>query len=240
MSKGTAKDMLRVVTFNIRNCRAPDGDDHWDHRRGLVVRSLRRHGADLIGLQEARWPQVSYLREQLGGDGYSFVGVGRDDGRDDHEGCGEFAAIFFRTERFEKLNEGHFWLSPTPDVVGSKGWDALLPRIVSWVRLRDRRNGRMLRYLNTHLEYDGVRSRHESARMIGEHARTIDVGEALVLTGDFNDGEGSPTYEAVLGDAGERASGAAPLVDVYRAGLLPKTCSICYESFNRAWSCPNC
>ncbi len=56
---------LRVVSFNIRNCTAPDGRDHWDHRRDLVVRTLLDHDADLIGLQEGRFSQISFLREQL-------------------------------------------------------------------------------------------------------------------------------------------------------------------------------
>jgi endonuclease/exonuclease/phosphatase family metal-dependent hydrolase len=206
---------LRVVTFNVRNCTAPDQHNRWEHRRGLVVEALHRHDADLIGLQETRWSQVTFLREQLcdGGD-YGCVGVGRDDGRDDHEGAGEFAPIFFRRSRFEKLAEGHFWLSETPEVVGSKGWDAALPRIVSWVRLRDRHGGRTIRHLNTHLEYTGVRARQASAKLLRQRIATLDATDALVLTGDFNDGEGSETYEALLSAGG---ADEAILVDAYRA-----------------------
>lgn len=206
---------LRVVSFNIRNCTAPDGHDHWDHRRELVVRTLHAHDADLIGLQEARLAQVRYLRDQLAA--YDFVGIGRDDGRDDHDAAGEFAAIFFRRDRFEKLDEGHFWLSETPDVPGSKGWDAPLARMASWVRLRDRATHRALRFLNTHLEWEGVRARQESASLLRAHLDDLTrlaPAEPAILTGDFNDDEASETYVRLLGRNG---TDAPPLIDVYRA-----------------------
>lgn len=203
---------LRVVSFNIRNCTAPDGRDHWDHRRDLVVRTLLDHDADLVGLQEGRFSQISFLREQLAD--YGFVGVGRDDGRDDHEAAGEFAAIFYRRQRFDELEVGHFWLSETPHVVGSKGWDAPLARMVSWVRLRDGHTGRTLRFMNTHLEWEGVRARQESAGLLRAHLDSLDPTEPAILTGDFNDDEASETYTRLLAHNG---TDAPPLIDVYRA-----------------------
>lgn len=206
---------LRVVSFNIRNCTAPDGLDHWDHRRDLVVQTLLDHDADLIGLQEARYPQIVYLRDQL--PAYSFVGIGRDDGRDDHDAAGEFAAIFFRRTRFEKLGEGHFWLSETPNIPGSRGWDAPLARMASWVRLRDHATHRTLRFLNTHLEWEGVRARQESASLLRAHLddlARLDPAEPTILTGDFNDHEASETYARLLARNG---TDAPPLIDVYRA-----------------------
>lgn len=202
---------LRVVSFNIRNCTAPDGRDHWDHRRDLVVRTLLDHDADLIGLQEGRFSQISFLCEQLAD--YGFVGIGRDDGRDDHDAAGEFAAIFFRRDRFKKLDEGHFWLSETPDTPGSKGWGAPLARMVSWVRLRDGHTGRTLRFMNTHLEWEGVQARQESASLLRAHLDSLDPAEPAILTGDFNDAEGSITYDRLFG----RDGAAPPPVDVYRA-----------------------
>lgn len=207
---------LRVVSFNIRNCTAPDGDDHWDHRRDLVARTLLDHNADLVGLQEGRFSQVAYLRERLSD--HAFVGIGRDDGRDDHEAAGEFAAIFFRRSRFEKLEEGHFWLSETPHVVGSKGWDAPLPRMASWARLCDGQTSRTLRFLNTHLEWEGVRARQASASLLRAHLDSLDAIEPAILTGDFNDAEGSVTYGNMFSEVLDPdGSAALPPVDVFRA-----------------------
>jgi endonuclease/exonuclease/phosphatase family metal-dependent hydrolase len=196
------------VSFNIRNCTAPDGPNHWDHRRELVVRTLNAHDADLIGLQEARFPQVRFLRDQLAA--YHCVGIGRDNGRDDHDAAGEFAAIFFRRHRFDLLTEGHFWLSETPDVPGSKGWDAALPRIVSWVRLHDRHTGRTMRFLNTHFEWEGIRARHESASLLRAHIGAIAAHEPVIVVGDFNDNEESETYRRFFHSNGSPSAGPAP------------------------------
>jgi len=37
----------------------------------------------------------------------------------------------YKTERFELVDSGHYWLSETPEVAGSKSWDSSLPRMVS-------------------------------------------------------------------------------------------------------------
>lgn len=52
---------------------------------------------------------------------YSFIGVGRDDGKEQ----GEYSAIFYKRELFDVLDSGTFWLSPTPEKP-SLGWDARL------------------------------------------------------------------------------------------------------------------
>ena len=49
---------------------------------------------------------------------YEVLGVGRDDGQEK----GEMTALYFKRERFQKLESGHFWLSETPDIPGSKNW----------------------------------------------------------------------------------------------------------------------
>src|SRR5688572_29237394 len=119
-AKGDAT--LRVMSFNIRYGTAKDGPDHWDKRKDLVAATIKKYAPDLLGTQETLEFQAAYIREQC--PEYTFVGAGRDDGKV----AGEMAALFFRTDRFEKLAEGHFWHSETPDQPGSKGWDTSLPR----------------------------------------------------------------------------------------------------------------
>src|SRR3546814_7474041 len=83
---------------------------------------------------------------------YQFVGVARDDGK----AKGEYSMLGFRRDRFALVGSGTFWLSPTPDVP-SKGWDAALPRIATWARLRDRTAERDLLVVNTHLDRKSTR-----------------------------------------------------------------------------------
>ncbi len=200
----------RVMSFNIRYGTAQDGENHWDRRKDFVVDTIRAFAPDLLGTQETIAFQRDYIAERL--PDHDWLAVGRTDGREE----GEMMAIFYRKQRYEKLDGGHFWLSETPEVVGSVGWDSALPRMVTWVRLRDRQaraDESPIVFLNTHFDHRGVTARHESARLIrrevGEFARDARV----VLTGDFNAPEGSAPYTALFAED-ERSP--SPVVDTYR------------------------
>src|SRR5262245_33794762 len=120
-----------VVTYNIRYDNPSDGPDGWVHRREAMVKYLVETKADLIGLQEVLPQQRDYLADKL--TDYAHYSVGRDDGVK-----GEATPIFYRKVRYDLLDQGTFWLSDTPDMTGSKRWDAGLPRVVSWLKLRDK------------------------------------------------------------------------------------------------------
>ena len=124
------------------------------------------------------------------------------------------AALFFRRDRFEKLAEGHFWLSLTPDKPGSQDWDAALPRIVTWVRLRDRAQEphKELLFVNTHFDHQGKQARLESAKLLTAKLLEMGADNSWVVTGDFNTPEGSPPYRVLF--SGESPGRA--LIDTYR------------------------
>ncbi len=186
---------LTVVTYNIRYDNAGDGENRWANRREAMVKYLRETGADLIGLQEVLPQQRAYLAEQLAD--FAWYGVGRDDDQDHGEGT----PIFYRRERFELLAKGTFWLSPTPDKPGSQGWDAALPRIASWVKLRDKNSGSELLAINTHFDHRGPEARTESGklivRQIAELAASGERRLPVILTGDFNCRSSAAPYKAI-------------------------------------------
>ena len=200
---------VRVMSFNIRYGTAKDAENRWELRREFLVETVRHFGPDLLGTQETLAFQRDFLVEQL--DGYAAFGAGRDDGREK----GEMAALFYRTERFEKLDGGHFWLSETPEVPGSKSWDSSLTRITTWVKLRDRQNSQAppLVFVNTHFDHRGKLARVRSAELIRQRIEELPSGTPVILTGDFNAGEASPPYDALFG---AHDSATSPLVDAFR------------------------
>jgi len=203
---------LRVLSFNIRYGTAKDGEDHWDKRKEFVVATIKKHDPDLLGTQETLGFQADYLRQQL--PGYTFIGAGRDDGKT----TGEMAALFYRTERFEKVEEGHYWMSPTPDVPGSKGWDAQLPRVTSWVKLKDKsKQGRVLYFFNTHFDHRGKQARTESAKMLRQRIEALGAEAAVIVTGDFNAGEASEPYKALVSDPTAAEQPKVRVIDSFRA-----------------------
>jgi endonuclease/exonuclease/phosphatase family metal-dependent hydrolase len=100
---------LRVMSFNIRYGTASDGANRWEKRRDLLVETIRQFDPDLLGTQETLQFQADFLSAQF--PGYTRVGIGRDDGHVK----GEQVTIFFKTDRFEELATGHFWLSTHPE-----------------------------------------------------------------------------------------------------------------------------
>lgn len=100
---------LRVMTFNVRNSNARDGGNHWKFRKELVAATIRAFDPDLLGCQEVLADQYDQLRPML--PDYLPVGVARDDGKRQ----GEWSAIFYRSQRFEQVSAGDFWLSENPE-----------------------------------------------------------------------------------------------------------------------------
>lgn len=191
-----ASSTISVMSFNIRFGTAKDGDNAWPLRRDLVVETVAQRDPDLLGLQESVDFQVDYLRERL--PAYAVYAVPRTPGPGS-ESC----AVFYRRDRFEKVDAGTFWLSETPDTEASKSWDSSLPRIVSWVRLKETASGRVFVFANTHFDHLGSQARTESARLVRKRLAEVAGGVPAVLTGDFNCGEGSEPHRLLTAaDAG--------------------------------------
>ncbi len=206
---GEQANDVRVMSFNIRYGTANDGDNHWERRKEFLVQTIQAFNPDLLGTQETVGFQRDYLAQQL--PDYDYLGVGRNDGRD----SGEMMALYFKRVRFEKFADGHFWLSETPDQPGSKSWDSSLPRMATWVKLRDRRDAdaQPILFLNTHFDHLGAQARVESARLLRRQTQALGQGCRVIVTGDFNAGEGSEPYRALFGQVEGQAS---PLVDAFR------------------------
>ncbi|HEY2416123.1 MAG TPA: endonuclease/exonuclease/phosphatase family protein [Pirellulaceae bacterium] len=204
-----ADDDIRVMTFNIRYGTANDGENHWDKRKEFLLETIKAYGPDLLGTQETVGFQRDYLAEHL--PEFGVLGVGRDDGKEK----GEMMALYYKNDRFTKLDEGHFWLSESPQTAGSKSWDSSLPRMATWVKLRDQKQPSTppILFLNTHFDHRGPQARLESAKLIREQLGVLGKGCTLIVTGDFNSGEGSPPYKALFAEADGQQS---PVIDCYR------------------------
>ncbi|MFZ9748037.1 MAG: endonuclease/exonuclease/phosphatase family protein [Opitutaceae bacterium] len=183
---------LRVMSFNIRYGTAPDGDNAWARRTELVYETIARFQPDVIGYQEVLDFQFDALAARF--PELVSEGVGRDDGRRK----GEFASLAYRRDRFSRVAGGTFWLSTTPDAPGSKSWDAALPRICTWVRLRETASGRELVFANTHFDHRGQVARREAARVLSERLGPVASGIPAVLTGDFNITEDTPAFRVLV------------------------------------------
>lgn len=184
---------LSVMTFNMRYDNPEDGQNNWRFRRERVAGVIKAQEVDVLGTQELLSNQFNDLSGLL--TGYQGVGVGRLDGVE----SGEYCAVFFRKDRFTLLDSGTFWLSETPEVVGSLGWDGACERIATWVVLRDR-DGREFFFIDTHLDHVGQVARDEGVSLLMKRIETLSGGRPVILTGDFNSEPGSSVVAHVQKD----------------------------------------
>lgn len=184
---------VRVMSFNIRYDEPRDGVNAWPSRKQKVADVIRFHKADLVGVQEALLTQLRDLEAML--PDFAWCGVGRTDGKD----AGEYSAILYRKSRFQLIDCKTFWLSPTPEVAGSKGWDAAYPRIVTWAKFRDRVTRKSFIHFNTHFDHVGQTARVESSKLILQRVAAVAGATPFVLTGDFNVVESNEAYKTIVG-----------------------------------------
>ena len=175
----TARGQMKVMTYNVRYLNETDGENSWSKRKDQLADQIRFYEPGIFGVQEAVKEQLDYVKQKL--EKYEVIGQGRDGGSK-----GEFTAIFYNPEKFEKLEEGTFWLSETPKRV-SMGWDAAYPRICTYAKFRDKNAANEFWVFNTHFDHLGIVARQKSSRMIVNKIREINQEELpAILMGDFN------------------------------------------------------
>lgn len=183
-------ETMVVATYNIRNANQGDSinGNGWGQRYPYIASLVQFHGFDIFGTQEGKSWQLLDLKQAM--PGYDYIGVGRDDGKE----AGEYAAIFYRTGRFEVLEHGDFWLSTITDRP-NKGWDAVLPRICTWGKFRDKESGFTFLFFNLHMDHVGVKARAESAKLILSKIKEQPAHIPVILAGDFNVDQNNESYK---------------------------------------------
>jgi endonuclease/exonuclease/phosphatase family metal-dependent hydrolase len=185
------KETLSVLTYNIRLATPDDAPNIWSHRNVNVFSLIREASPDVFGLQEALKEQVYDVDKAF--PEYSRVGVGRDDGKAE----GEFSPVYYNSTKYKALSSGTFWLSQTPEVAGSRGWDAACNRVVSWVQLKEGESGKPFFVFCTHFDHMGEIARRNSAKLL-IHAVDSLAGEyPAVVVGDFNARPGTEPYQLI-------------------------------------------
>lgn len=173
---------LRVGSYNVRYMNDEDASsgNGWKTRGPLVCNLINVMDLDVFGAQEVLDAQLHDMLKSL--EDYKYIGVGRDDGKKE----GEYAPIFYKPSKVELLKSGVFWLSQTPDVIGSVGWDAALPRICTYGYFKVRESGKKLWFFNLHMDHVGMKARENASKLVLQKIKEFCKGEAAILTGDFN------------------------------------------------------
>lgn len=195
--------MIKVLSFNVL---CYGSDEHtWTSRAPLVIKVIKDVCPDSFGVQEAHKEWMDVLCAGL--PEYAFVGVGREDGKDE----GEFSAVFYKKDKFDVVDSGTFWLSETPETP-SKGWDGVCYRVCSFAQLKDKESGETYVHMNTHLDHRGIVARKEGVKLIRAKAASFG-GLPVVCTGDFNIEQDTDCYIDMVSENMRDARKFAPDTD---------------------------
>ncbi len=204
VTEQTAENYVaKIMSFNVQT---ENGTTVPMEIRSDMLRDLiDEYMPDSIGMQEVTTKWRSVMDSTVFNQSYASVGEPRTAG-------GEANPIYYRTDKFELIDSGTFWLSDTPDVVGSAIEGCNYPRICTWARLRDRVTGNEFVHLNTHLDHNG-----NNEAKVGRSIRTQQFTVILkfmqqfgdipmIVTGDLNQaavnssGEKYAVYKTMIGE----------------------------------------
>ncbi len=168
------------MTYNLRYNNPNDGENRWDARKENVADLIQNYQPDVFGTQEGLNDQVTWLNSTL--TDYSYVGIGRDDGKQK----GEYCAIYYKTAKYNVIKQATFWLSETPKEV-SVGWDAVLERICTYLLLENKETNQRFYVFNAHFDHIGNMARLNSSKLIySKITEHNPENYPCVLMGDLN------------------------------------------------------
>ncbi|WP_312752164.1 endonuclease/exonuclease/phosphatase family protein [Epilithonimonas hominis] len=182
---------LKVMTYNIRLSVDSDKENSWNNRKQETMALMSYYHPDYFGVQEAVPQQMTDIKTTL--TDYDYVGVGRDDGKNQ----GEYSAIFYDKNKLEVTKSGTFWLSETPEKP-SRGWDAAYNRVCTYAFFKIKNTGKQFLAMNLHFDHVGDVARVNSAKLILEKIKELNPKNLpLTLAGDFNLTDGSEPIKII-------------------------------------------
>lgn len=216
---GGVKTDFFLATINIRYPTKKDGVNYWGNRKKQMIDFVNKEKLDVVCFQEVSISQLNDLEKSL--TDYGFAG------KKTRKVKGEgYKPILYRKKVFTCLDEGSFWLSETPDSVGSKGWDAKHPRRASWVKLKCKKSGKTFCVVNTHLDNVGKIARQKGMELIKNRLKSTSDSIPVVLCGDMNCSSTSTAYCSALNDE-------FMMNDAYQIAKVRKGVSYSFHRFGK-------
>lgn len=197
-------DEITIMSTNVR-CYSPDDlfEKSWFYRAPLIIEDINEVKPDIIGFQEVTFVHYDFLKKAM--PDYDSEIMYRDDFILS-EGC----PIFYRTDKYDKIDSGSFWLSETPDVM-SKSWGAAHYRVCTYIILKDKNTDKEFVVFNTHLDHVSDEARIEGIKVVLNKIDEFGNIPAFLM-GDFNSEPGTETILSTK-DAFDDAHDIAKIAD---------------------------
>lgn len=224
-------DEITIMSTNVR-CYSPEDTfkKSWFYRAHLIVDDINTVKPDIIGFQEVTPLHYDYIVKSM--PGYLHEMAYRDNFILS-EGC----PIFYRADKYDRIDSGSFWLSETPEVM-SKDWGSAHYRICVYVILRDKSNGKEFVVFNAHLDHVSDEARIKGIKVVLD--KISEFGDIpAFLMGDLN---AEPSSETILStkDSFDDAHDIALVSDegatYHKWGTLPQRERIDYIMITKGMS----
>ena len=173
---------MKIVTFNLRSVWIGDGINGFIHRAGMILDKIDTDRPEVICFQEAIEKHADFLNRHL--PEYQLVYNGRTTVR---RGEGLITAV--RKDAVEVLGQDCFWLSPTPNVPGSRYQEQSdCPRVCQAMLLRLKGEDEPFWVYTNHLDHRGDQARILGIRQVMERVKQDQQKAALpvFILGDLN------------------------------------------------------
>lgn len=192
----TLENKVQILCYNIYY---QDVERRAENIQDLIV----KNDPDVLMLQEVCLDWIVHLQSFMDKNGYSYYGYGRYGGEmssEEQKKGDQYVPILWKTEKYDLIESGHFWLSSTPDVFSSDWADGTksdFPRCVNWVILKDKVTGGEFVALNIHTDPESDRVRSNSCDLVVQKLEAIRDGRPAVLGGDWNMGLTDTGYRII-------------------------------------------
>ena len=197
---------INVWTYNLLR----DGIDtqygqvhKWANRRNYIVSQVRDAEPDIVGFQEVSASMNDFLSDEL--QGYSVTYYSKNNANASSQ------AIYYKSDRFEAIDSGMFYLSETPETE-SKSFGTDIRNCV-WVKLKDKKDETLFYVYNIHYTHKAQdkEARRQSSELINSMTENLDA--PVILLGDFNARSNEPAYKTLTEQYIDSLKNAESVVD---------------------------
>lgn len=163
-----------------------------EYRYETIFDIIREADPDVLFLQEVSEEWIPLLQEFMDSDGYAYYGYGRYgselSGVQEHGD--QYAPVLWKADKYDVVEQGHFWLSSTPDEVRTSTWEdgtvSEFPRCNNWVKLKDKETDKEFMVSAIHLPPEKGLVPNNSIKFLNKKLPEL-AGECpIIIGGDFN------------------------------------------------------
>ena len=195
MKRGTP---VKIYCLNLRCGYIRDLRDGRENmirtRQHRVYKQIKEYDPDVIAFQECTSGWRALLEDGIL-DGYTFFHKWTHTGLEIKPGGTDLITnpVCWKTDKYDVLDKGWFWLSPTPEV--SSGYEGDEEhRIVVWVQLKDKKTGAEFYFHSTHFALGEGDRVIFSGRQLARRFHAFPEGTNAFFMGDLNSPYRSYSY----------------------------------------------